>query len=133
MDDFPTPSVKFERLLSLQYAEGWQVLLESPDATDYHAWLDQLADMTRRKVPELSEAEIRYRWMLAIEITSDAALPDVLKSGMSQDRLLETGLLTLRENVLSMGWDEDGVAFTVPNLETGEPVKINLHSFGASL
>lgn len=65
-------------------------------------------------------------WLQAIEQVADIAIdPEELES-MSQAQTVETALVTLQMNLDAMGWDSEGVTFTVANLFTGEEATIDI-------
>ena len=39
---------------------------------------------------------------------------------------MKIALVTFKTNLDSLGWDEEGLAFTVPNVFTGEEARIDL-------
>ncbi len=69
--------------------------------------------------------EILFRWQQAIELVADATIDP--EDDLSEAERIETALLTFQANVESIGWDDEGLAFTVPNLFTGEEASIDLH------
>jgi hypothetical protein len=131
MEGFPQSP---ESARPLRYPEGWREILEAPDATDYQTWMDGLADMTQQacggltEVPDWTEdtEEVRYRWQRAIELVADAAIDPEDLPDLSEAEVIETALLTLQANIEGMGWDEEGLVFTVPNMFTGEEATIDL-------
>jgi hypothetical protein len=139
MEQLPEPRPP-ESSPSLRYPEGWHEILEAPDAADYQMWLGQLMGLTYRICQERGEVplwaedagdEMLNRWQHAIELVADAAIDPEDMSGMSQAEIVETALLTLQANLESMGWDEEGLAFTVPNLFSGEEASIDLRDLPA--
>ncbi|HJQ08974.1 MAG TPA: hypothetical protein VJ836_05840 [Candidatus Saccharimonadales bacterium] len=126
----------------LRYPEGWREILEAPDAADYQLWIGQLIGTTYRafhsrgEVPawaEDLEGEMLHRWQQAIELVADAAIDPEDIGSMSQAEVVETALLTLQANLDGIGWDEEGLAFTVPNMFTGEEATIDLRNLPGEL
>lgn len=124
----------------LHYVEGWQEILEAPDAVDYQRWLDDLMDITLRRYQALGETPewaqdtgnaLRLRWQQAIEQVADIAIDPKESPDMSQADIVETALITLKENIDSIGWHEEGLAFTVPNMFTGETATIDLREMSS--
>jgi len=121
-------------LAHLRYPRGWQEILEAPDAVDYQMWMDELITLTSAQLAELREppgwaasAEAtRHRWQRAIEQIAEVAIDPDDKVEMTEAEIVETALITLQANIEGIGWDEEGLAFTIPNLVTGEEAIIDL-------
>lgn len=105
-----------EEVLTLQYRQGWQEILEAPDAESYRTWLSNLMEVTRQVYVDSPESPpwvahreaLQSRWQRAIEIVAEGALE---VEGLTEAERIETGLLTIKESIESMGWEEEGVAF----------------------
>lgn len=105
-----------EQTLSLQYHQGWQEILEAPDAESYRTWIGNLMDMTRQAYADPAESPswvlhqeaLQNRWQRAIEVVAEGALE---ADGLTEAERIETGLLTIKESIESMGWEEEGLAF----------------------
>ncbi len=119
----------------LRYPEGWQEVLEAPDAVDYQFWLGELMGITLRRCHELGNVPdwaqdagdaLRTRWQRAIEQVADIAIDPEDLATMTQAEIVETALVTFKTNLDSLGWDEEGLAFTIPNMFTGEEARIDL-------
>ncbi len=131
MESFPQSP---ESRRTLRYPEGWREILEAPDASDYQAWMQGLSDMTQQACRGLVETpgwaedtdEVRYRWQRAIELVADAAIDPEDLPNLSESEVVETALLTLQANIEGIGWDEEGLVFTVPNMFTEGEARIDL-------
>jgi hypothetical protein len=92
----------------------------------------QLTALTQQRLRETDASESEdesitlQRWQRAVELVADATIDPEDLSTMTQAEIVETALLTLQANLESMGWDEEGLAFTVPNIFTGEEASIDL-------
>lgn|GEM_PF-6675404 len=118
----------------LRYPEGWRDILTAPDAFDYQTYMRNLSDLTQQAcrdlaaTPDWSEdvEEIRYRWQQVVEMVAGMSIsPDDLQK-LAEADIVEAGLITLEANIAAMGWDEEGLAFTVGNMFTGEESVIDL-------
>jgi hypothetical protein len=121
-----------ESILSLQYPAGWQEILTALDAIDYQAWMGSLTAMTQQLCAESdtppewagdTEA-VTSRWKRTVELVADASIDPT--DELTEAERIEAGLLTLQANIESMGWEEEGLSFIVPNLITGEEAVIDL-------
>jgi len=115
----------------LRYPEGWKEILEAPDATDYQMWLEELVKLSTEKIQkkhqlEMEESLVHSLWQQAVEIVVDVAIMPEDKEGLTEAETIETALLTVKENIESIGWEEEGISFIVPNMETGEQMLITL-------
>lgn len=125
-----------EASVPLRYSEGWHELLIAPAAADYQQWMEELGARTQQGCEQLENPpdwaqnpdEIRYRWQRAIEMIATATITPNDLSRLSQANVIETALLTLQANVEALGWNEDGLAFTIVDLLTGEDVVIDLRT-----
>jgi hypothetical protein len=125
-----------ELMLDLRYPQGWQEILGAPDAIDYQIWLDDLVGLTQSAFgqtdshPEwAADSEgVKRQWQRAVELIAEAAIEPGDIDELTEAQLVETALITLKENIGAMGWDEEGLAFTIPNIFTGEEVLIDLRS-----
>lgn len=122
-------SARHEAHSGLRYPQGWHELFEAPDAADYGLWLSGLSDLTRRRLSEAGDLsmggeEILFRWQQAIELVADTTIDP--EDDLSEAERIETALLTFQANVESIGWDDEGLAFAVPNMLTGEEASIDL-------
>jgi hypothetical protein len=132
MEQLPQPPSPESGPQLLRYPEGWREIMEAPDALDYQTWMRDLTDLTQQRLREIGatdaedERAIITLWQQAIELVADAAIDPEDLGGMSQAEIVETGLLTLQANLEGIGWDEEGLAFTVPNMFTGEEASVDL-------
>lgn len=125
----PNPtSFELSDTSDILYPDGWKELLEAPDAIDYQLWLHDLIGLTQRQIPELALDDITTlrAWLKALEQVADVAIDPEEMENMTQAEIAETTLITLQTNIESIGWDEEGVVFTVPNMFTEEEATINL-------
>lgn len=107
---------KPEALLELQYKQGWQEILEAEDAEEYRSWIDNLVELTQQmcandpSAPEWAaqQESVKNRWQRAIEVVGEGALET---DDLTEAERIETGLLTIKENIESMGWETEGLAF----------------------
>jgi hypothetical protein len=116
----------------LRFEEGWREILEAPDALDYQTWINDLADLTSQQINEehtertYNQGAIVAAWLRAVEQVADVAIdPEDIKN-MSQADIVETALITVQTNIGAMGWDMEGLVFTVPNMFSGEEATIDL-------
>lgn len=103
-------------MLTLRYSQGWDEMLCAPDAELYRTWIGNLVEVTSRVCANASEAPLwaahqealQNRWQRAIEVVADGALE---VDDLIEAERIETGLLTIKESIESMGWEEEGLAF----------------------
>lgn len=103
-------------VLALKYSQGWDETLCAPDAELYRRWIGNLVEVTHQVYASASEAPLwathqealQNRWQRAIEVVADGALE---VDGLTEAERIETGLLTIKESIESMGWEEEGLAF----------------------
>ncbi len=118
----------------LRFEEGWREILQAPDALDYQTWLSDLSDLSLQRLTEDSDKKrftketILRAWLRALEQVADVAIDPEDLENMSQAEIVETTLITLRTNLDSIGWDDEGVVFTIPNMFTEEEAMIDLRN-----
>lgn len=129
-DKEPRTPVPVEDTPGLRFDDGWKEILEAPDAVDYQQWLEDLADLTLERLSEaeITKSAVAKAWQVAIEQVADVVIDPEDLLEMTQSDILETALITLKLNLESIGWDEDGIIFTVPNMFTGEEATIDLRN-----
>lgn len=116
----------------LRFAKGWQEILEASDAVDYQMWLSDLTDLSLGRMSEEGSTQTQSKeavlalWLRALEQVADVVIDPEEMGEMSQAEIIETALITLQANLESIGWDEEGLVFTVPNMFTGEEATIDL-------
>ena len=113
----------------LRFEEGWQEILEAPDALDYQTWISDLVDFSSQQINKefiCSKEVVLTAWLKALELVADVAIDPEEASEMSEAEMVETALITLQTNIASIGWDHEGLAFTVPNMFTGEEATIDI-------
>jgi hypothetical protein len=121
-----------ERPKALKYPAGWQEILTAPDAEEYQHWLMNDVVPLSMLQPEL---EIYYReellegWKRAIETIADVAMMPDDPEEMTEAETVELAIVTMRETIGTMGWEESGISLVVPNLETGEDVEIDIREY----
>lgn len=102
---------------------------------DYQSWMIDLTNLTQRRVRETragvewakDRTAITTRWQQAVELIAGIVIDPEELSTMRQADIVETALVTLRTNIIEgIGWDNEGLAFTVPNMFTGEEASIDL-------
>lgn len=57
---------------------------------------------------------------------ADVAIDPEDMQEMTPAEIVETALITLQTNIETMGWDTEGLVFTVPNMFTGEEATIDV-------
>ncbi len=125
----PQPPESFPEL---RYPEGWQEIFEAPDATDYQMWIRGLTTGTQERLlgSEIewanSTESITTQWQRAIELVADIVIDPEEIPEMSQAEIIETALITMQANVEGIGWNDEYLAFTVPNMFSGEEATIDL-------
>jgi hypothetical protein len=119
----------------LLYTSGWKEILEAPDAADYQLMLAGLTEMTQRAMLDTGvdhasgQRAVLVAWQKAIELIAGIAVdPD---DELTEAEMVETALRTLEMNLTAggMGWDEEGLVFTIASLITGEEATIDLRDF----
>lgn len=122
---YPSPESQMSKL---RFAEGWREILEAPDAFDYQKWLSGFTDLTSERIGEdrANSNEILAAWLEALEQVADITIDPEEMEAMTQAQIVETALVTLQTNLEAIGWDDEGIAFTVPNMFTGEEASIDL-------
>lgn len=126
---YTSPETEIPRL---RFEEGWREILEAPDALDYQTWLNDLVDLSLQRIDEenadqtYDQEAVLTAWLKALEQVADIAIDPDDMAGMTQAEIAETALITLQTNIESLGWDSEGLIFTVPNLFTGEEATIDL-------
>lgn len=116
----------------LRFEEGWREILEAPDALDYQTWINDLIDLSSRKINKehakrpYGQEAILNAWLRALEQVADVAIDPEDVHDMSQADIVETALITLQTNIETMGWDTEGLVFTVPNMFSGEEATIDI-------
>lgn len=115
-----------------RFAEGWHEILEAPDAIDYQTWLNDLTELSQQQINEVGTSEkinektLLVAWLKALEQVADIVIDPEEMERMTQAEIVETALLTLQTNLEVMGWDTEGLVFTVPNMLTGEEATIDV-------
>lgn len=112
---------------SLRFEEGWREILEAPDAIDYQTWLSDLTDLSRERLDKIvTEETALLAWLRALEQVADIVIDPAQMTEMTQAEIVETALITLKFNLDHMGWDDEGLIFTVPNMFTEQEATIDL-------
>lgn len=134
------PSVGHEFHPDIKYPDGWREILEAPDTEDYRNWLDELSELTKSNISGENiwweNDEIETRWQMAVEVVANAAItPDDL-SELSQDQIVEAGLIALKTNIEEgLGWEEEGLKFTVPDMflsDSPQEASVDLRDFNVA-
>lgn len=118
--------------ITLRFEEGWREILEAPDALDYQTWINDLVDFSSRQINEnhteqtYGQEAVLTAWLRALEQVADVAIDPEDIQEMSQADIVETALITLQTNIEAMGWDTEGLVFTVPNMFSGEEATIDI-------
>lgn len=123
----------------IKYPDGWREILEAPDTADYRNWLAEMSELTKNQIADQDiwwdDDEIDTRWQMAIEVTANASIPDEDLHGLTQDQIIETGMVALQLNVESHGWEEEGLQFVVPDMffpDNPQQAHIDLREFNVS-
>jgi hypothetical protein len=103
-------------------------------------WLESLVDVAETRLEVLASPPswakdtevVLNRWQVAIELIADAAIDIEDDQELTEAERIETALLTLQANIERIGWSEDGLAITVPNLLTGEEAEIDIRNLPSS-
>ena len=119
-------------LLPLQYPTAWQEILTVPEAVDYRDLLASLVATTCRACQGAPEApswashpeSVANRWHRAVELVAGAIISPEYQ--LTEPQIVRAGLAALKFNLAYLGWEEEGLAFVVPDILTGEATCIDL-------
>lgn len=134
-----SPSEAPKPLFELQLEKGWKKILGAADDSIYKVWMAELVAQTQNRMRQVDAnaawaadpEEVLRRWQVAIELVADAAIDVQHQKKLTPVNIIKEALFAFKMNRSSMGWDDEGLAFSVRNLSTREIDRIDLRDLPA--